>query len=267
MEKIQYYTDPLNDDFAGNNIKRREVDRSFKLVHSSIIWRIWAFLMYYVIAIPIIFTISKLYLGLKIVGKENLKSVKNSGYFLFGNHTRALDAFVPSMTAYPKKAYIIANADAVSLKGLGWLVMMLGCMPIPTQTTAIPNLMDAIDHRYKENACITIYPEAHIWPFYTGIRPFKATSFRYPVKLGAPSLPITTTYRKRRGLFRLCRRPGMTIHIGKAVYPDTSLPAKAAQKKLRDQIYEAMCRTANVPGNVEYIKYIQGTPDVESGDN
>ncbi len=69
-------------------------------------------------------------------------------------------------------------------------------------------------------ACIGIFPEAHIWPFYTGVRPFVGTSFRYPVKLHAPVVAMAVTYRKRRGLFCWVKRPpGMTVTFSAPMYP------------------------------------------------
>jgi hypothetical protein len=45
---------------------------------------------------------------------------------------------------------------------------------------------------------IMIFPEAHIWPYSTHIRPFGDESFVYPAELGAPVLAIATTYRPRK---------------------------------------------------------------------
>ena len=66
---------------------------------------------------------------------------------------------------------------------------------------------------------LAIFPEAHIWPFYTGIRPFSATSFRYPEKLNAPVVAMVTTYRKAARSVSLFRRPGMTVTLSEPFYP------------------------------------------------
>ena len=192
-ERVIYYSDPLTDDFATMNIRTREVGPEYPFVRSGLLWKLFAFLLYYFIAVPLVFLISKLYLGLRFENREVLRQLSGTGYFLYGNHTRALDAFLPAMTAFPKKAYVVSNPDAVSLPGLGWLVMMLGVIPIPTRFSGMRKFIDAVSRRCREGNCVAIFPEAHIWPFYTGIRPFSDTSFRYPVKENLPVVAMVTT--------------------------------------------------------------------------
>ncbi len=259
--KTVYYRDPLGDDFAGMDIQTETLPADFPFARSSLPWRILSWLVYYCIAIPLVFLCSKLYLGLKIKNRRALKPLRRSGYFLYGNHTRALDAFTPAMAAFPKAAFVTCSPDAVSIPGLRRLVQMLGGLPIPRDLAPMRGFLRAVEQRFSEKRCIAIFPEAHIWPFYTGIRPFPDASFRYPVNLDAPVVAMVTTYRRRRGLFFWCRRPGMTVELSEAFYPDKNLPRRQAQKKLRDQVYSFMCSRAAAPGNVEYIRYIQLSED------
>lgn len=254
-KKTVYYKDPINDDFAQLQIHTKPVEKGFPFVHRSKLWALGAFLVYYFIAIPIVWLICKVYLGLKFENHKAVRAVGHSGYFLYGNHTRSLDAFLPAVAAFPKRAYVVANPDAVSIPGLRTLVQMIGCLPIPSNLSAMPEFLDAVNQRYQQRACIGIYPEAHIWPFYTGVRPIKCTSFRYPVKWNAPVVAMATTYRKRRGLFRWMKRPGMTVTFSQPMYPDQRLTPKAAQEELRDRVYEFMREVTSREGNVEYIRY------------
>ncbi len=250
-----YYSDPLHDDFAGNHIRTQVVDQSFPFLHPSRLWALASFMIYYWIAIPVVFLICKLYLGLKFENHRQLHRLGSSGYFLYGNHTQYLDAFLPAMAAFPKRSYVIANPDAVSIPGLRNLVQLIGCIPVPSELSGLPAFLEAVGRRFHQGACIGIYPEAHIWPYYTGVRPFSGTSFRYPVKWNAPVVAMAVTYRKRRGLFRWVKRPGMTVTFSPPIYPDLTLHPKAAQEELRRQVYHFMCRVTARPGNVEYIHY------------
>lgn len=256
-EKTIYYSDPLNDDFADNNINTTVVDKSFPFYSENIFYNIVAWILYYIIAIPIVFLISKIYLGLKIKNRRVLRKIRKDGYFLFCNHTRELDAFLPSMATWPKKSHLIAGPDAVSIPFLRHIVLMLGAIPIPTTRQAMPLFFDTIKKRAKQKRAIMIFPEAHIWPFYTGIRPFRDTSFRYPVDLELASVAMVTTYRRRRGLMAWCKKPAMTVTLSEPFYADKALPRKQAQKKLRDQVYEFMKTTSENSENVIYYEYIQ----------
>ncbi|MCI8619272.1 MAG: 1-acyl-sn-glycerol-3-phosphate acyltransferase [Oscillospiraceae bacterium] len=253
--KVIYYSDPLHDDFAQNTIQTCKVDETFPFAPQSFLWRIASNLVYYGVAIPIVFLICKLYLGVRFENHKALSKLRKSGYFLYGNHTRALDAFLPAVSAWPKRAYIVANPDAVSIPGLKTLVRLIGCLPIPTEAKALPLFLDAITTRCQEKSCIGIYPEAHIWPFYTGVRPFPTTSFRYPVKENVPAVAMAVTYRKRKGLFFWAKRPGMTLTFSQPFYPDQTVSLRQARQALRDQVYNFMCDTAARPDNVVYIRY------------
>ena len=254
-KRVVYYADALRDDFAHTNIKTKRVGGDFPYHPTSRLWNCAAFLLYYLVALPIVFLISKLYLGLRFENRRALRQLRGRGYYLYGNHTRNLDAFVPSLAAFPQKAYIIANPDAVSLPLLQNVVQMLGAIPIPTELGGMRAFMQTVYARRAENNCVAIYPEAHVWPFYTGIRPFADTSFRYPVQDGAPVVAMVTTYRKRTGLFRLCKRPGMTITFSEPMGANPGLSPKKAQAELRDRVYGFMVRVSAEKENVAYIRY------------
>ena len=105
----------------------------------------------------------------------------------------------------------------------------------------------------QRKCSITIYPEAHIWPYYTKIRPFKDVSFKYPVQLNAPAYCFTNTYQsygKNNDKIKI------VTYIDGPFYPNKELPPKQSQKELRDRIYNCMVeRSKN--SNIEHIKYIK----------
>ena len=84
---------------------------------------------------------------------------------------------------------------------------------------------------------MTIYPEAHIWPYYTKIRPFEAVSFKYPVALDVPVYALTNTYHQRK---KGSDRVNIITYIDGPFYPDKSLKPKERQQVLRNQVYECM---------------------------
>lgn len=263
-KKTVYYSDPLNDDFADNGIRTTKVGNSFRYLRRSYVWNGCARFLYYVIAIPIVFVISKCYLGVRFENRRVLRKIKKQGYFLYANHTRGLDAFIPALAAYPRRAFLISNPDAVSIPFLRNIVLMLGAVPVPTETHALKKFHEALYTHYERHRAIAIYPEAHIWPFYTGIRPFPDTSFSYPVKVGAPAIAMVTTYRVRRGLFSFCKKPGMTITLSEPFYPDASLSPRKAREKLRNEVHDFMVKTVNERENAEYIRYVYRPADTDS---
>lgn len=253
--RVILYSDPLQDDFSGVKVQARDIGPDYTFVHHNFLWRAAAFLLYYLIAVPAVFLISKVYLGLKFENRAVLKQLRDTGFFLYGNHTRALDAFLPALTAFPKRAYVVANPDAVSVPCLGSVAAMLGVLPIPTKFSGMRGFLAAIKQRFSQGNIVAVFPEAHIWPFYTGIRPFPDTSFRYPAQLHAPVVAMVTTYRKRRGLFHFCRRPGMTVTFSAPIFPASDRSPREAQRELREQVYDFMQTVSSRKENIEYISY------------
>ena len=103
----------------------------------------------------------------------------------------------------------------------------------------------------KKKKVVAIYPEAHVWPYYTKIRNFVSTSFKYPVKLNSPVYSFTTTYLERKN-----RKPKIVIYVDGPFYPNKDLKLRQAQEELRDRVYECMVNRSKA-SNVEYIKYMK----------
>lgn len=230
------------------------MDASFPFVRNGAVWKAASFLLYYIIALPLVSLIIRAVNRTKIVNKKSLKHIKG-GFFLYGNHTHWSDAFLPHVMASPKRTYVIAGPDAVSIKGLKNIVLMLGAIPVPTQPRALEPFAGAVKQRLGEGACVAIYPEAHIWPYYTGIRPFPPTSFAYPAELGVPVVAMVTRYRERKGRGNKIKRPARTVILSDPIYPKLGLTVRQSQLDLHRRVAEFMYECAALPGNFEYVEY------------
>ena len=232
-----YYSDPLKDDFAGTNITKKKLPQDYEYLPKSKLRGAGAWLLHHLIATPVCFLFLKISCGQKIVGRKKLRPYRKGGYFLYGNHTRtAGDAFTPSMAAFPKKPYVIVDADAVSIPFLKRAVEDLGGMPVPDSPALSKKFFEAVETRAQRGNVIAIYPEAHIWPLYTGIRPFPAVSFAYPVDAGKPAFAFTATYRKRKPFGGV----KATVYIDGPFFPDEELPKREQKRDLKDRIFAAM---------------------------
>ena len=257
-KKVYYYSDELNDDFAEKSIEPIKIDENYKYVHKNIFWKIGSFIVYRLIALPIAFVYSKCVHKLKVVGKEKLKEAKGSGYFTYQNHTQViLDTLMPTLINFPRKAHIVAHPDNVSIPILGGFNKMMGGFPIPSDIKTTKNFLSAMEYFLSKKNVIAVYPEAHVWPYYTKIRSFVNTSFKYPVKYNVPAYAYTTTYKDRPG-----KKPQIVVYIDGPFYADDNLSTKKAEQDLRDKVYNAMANRAK-NSNVEYCKYIKIEDDKE----
>ena len=292
--KINYYNDELNDDFAEDKDKINpiKIDENYKYIHKNLLWNITAIILYRIIFSIPVYIHTKIKYKFEIVNKEALKKEKKNGYFIYGNHTNEfIDPFFPTFITFPKRVYVIANADNVSIPGLKTAIRMLGALPVPDNIKASKNFFKAIKYYINKNRVIAIYPEAHVWPFYTKIRNYKSVSFKYPIELDKPVYSFTTTYQqfennKRKkdntgkkdnkydtiktnnmndevikneiGPKEALKRDKIKIvtYVDGPFYPDKTLNKKEAQEKLRNEVYEAM-NNRSKNNNIEIIKYVK----------
>lgn len=248
-----YYNDSLSQDFVSQGKNIKNIDENYKYEHKNIFWKIGKFIVYRLFVTPIAFFYCKFNLRLKVVNKKLLKQCKKTGYFVYGNHTHQFsDPFSPNIICFPKQVDMIVHPYNVSIKFLGKLTPYLGALPVPNNLKASRNFLKAINTNINKKHCIIIYPEAHIWPYFTKIRPFVSTSFRYPVQFNTASFCFTTTYQKRKH----SKKPKITIFIDGPFYPNKDLNPKEQQEDLKNKIYNIMCeRSKN--SNYEYIKYVK----------
>lgn len=142
-EQVVYYDDPLRDDFADNHISTQTVGAEFDYVPQGILYNTFGTLLYYLIAIPVVWLLAKICLGLRMKNRKALRKVRGGPFYLYGNHTQNLDAVIPAIAAFPQRAYVIAHRDAVSIPGLRTIVQMLGlfrCHPACPAWSPLPRL-------------------------------------------------------------------------------------------------------------------------------
>lgn len=252
-EKIIVYDDESNNEFSGVSRQTISVNKKFTYIHKSLIWNILAFIVYRLIMMPVAFLYCKIKFSHRIVNKKVLKQCRKKGYFIYANHTMmGGDAFIPNLVNFPKKTYVVVHPDNLSVFGLKNFLQMNGAIPTPTDFHAKPNFLAALEKRSCQHNAVMIYPEAHIWPYYTGIRPFHAGAFEYPVKFRDPVYCFTNTFSaKRHG-----KTPKVTTYIDGPFYPDISLDEREAQEKLSSQVFEAM-RKRSENNTYEAIKYVK----------
>ena len=215
-DRIIYYSDELNDEFAGDDIVAKKIDGNYRYIRKGILSRIGHIFWYRILATPLAFCYLKIYFHHKIVNKKVLKEAKGKPYLL------------------------------------GRITPSLGALPLPDDIDATKNFMRAIEQKVKEDKCIMIYPEAHIWPYYTDIRPFRNMSFRYPVKSKAMAFCLTNTYQKRR----FSKRPKLVTYIDGPFYADADKNDREKKQQLRDMIYAKM-KERSKNSNVKMIKYVK----------
>ena len=251
--KTIYYSDELNDDFAYLGIKKKPLGDDFEYIHKNILWNTCSFVIYRMIAQPLVFVFVKVAHRQRFKNRKVLKTARKTGAFIYANHTNMLlDAFVPNIVKLRKRGYILVGPDTTSIPGLKNIVEMVGAIPLGQTLSENKEMLECINHRIAKNkGFITIYPEAHIWPYYTGIRDFKAGSFSYPCYTDTPVFAMTNCYQKKL----IGKHPKVVTFVDGPFYPDKNLPMKERKEKLRKQCYDTMVKRAKENSTYSYIVY------------
>lgn len=251
--KVIYYTDELHDEFSTFTTEPPRIDGSYDYERNSPAKKLLSFFYYRIVMYPMVVLYGRIVFRQKIIGREKLKPYKKQGIFLYGNHTQPLgDALLQTRLTFPRRTYIIVHPNNLKVPFFGRMVPYLGGLPIPDDKDAYKHFLSAINEKVTSGNPLVIYPEAHIWPYYTGIRPFVDTSFIYPVNLNSPVFCFVNTYKKTR--FR--KRPKMVTYIDGPFFPEKEGSAKANRKQLRDKVYSKMCELAE-KSDVSVIRYIK----------
>lgn len=249
-KKTFYYKDELNDDFAPTRdlLSGYTTPSDFQYLPANYAYRVLSSALYRC-ATPIASLWCRLYHGVVIHNRRAVFSVP-SGFFLYGNHTQSVcDAFLPTLISFPRRSRIVTSPNSVATGLLRTLVPMLGGLPLPSDIRGARRFLNAMQTCVEHGESVTIYPEAHVWPYYNKIRPFPADSFSYPARMKVPVIAFVVTY--RRPPLLQDARPLISVTLSDPILPKNYTNAR----ELRDRVYSFMQTTAEEKKSVARYDY------------
>ena len=254
--RVCYYHDELRDDFNELGLSRPAVPEGYKYKRTNPINNFFSAILYHGIAKPIIGLYCVCH-GIRIKGRENLKLLNGGGAFIYSNHVAISDVFKfqAQVFFFGRRVNILGYSDSLSMPIVRHLTRALGYLPLPLKGD-IKNMValgEAMEYYYQKRQYVLIYPEAHIWPYYTHVRPFRDGSFSYPAKCNAPVLPVVTTWRKSK----LSKKPKQTVYILEPIFPKEELSMNENKAYLHSECLKAMQTKAEEIPQYEYIQYIK----------
>lgn len=193
---------------------------------------------------PLIFLVVKIRHGVIIHGRKNIRKNKEllkNGAITICNHVFMWDYLCVLMAIRPRLQYLLAWKT--NLEGPnGPLIRWVGGIPIPTgNIKAMAKFKNAVDEVLENGKWLHVFPEGSMWFYYPDIRPLKPAVFRFAVEHNKPVLPLTISFRPRKGIFKIfSKNPFADVHIGEPMLPDTSLSKKEATDKMHKEAYHIM---------------------------
>ncbi len=205
----------------------------------------------------IVFPLTRLTHGLRIEGRKNLKKHRaalKKGAITISNHVFMWDYLCVQKAIRPHISYFPAWKKNFE-SGFQPFMRILGGMPIPEgDIHAMMKFKKDMDQVVKTGKWLHVFPEGSLWYFYPDVRPFKLAAFQYAVKYEKPLIPISMSFRPRRGIQRLFGKgPCVDLHVGEPLYAEPSLPPRAAAEDLRARAYRVMQEMNGIrPGDPTY---------------
>lgn len=200
--------------------------------------------IYWLLLTLIVFPVMRISHGLRIYGKKNLKKHKKAlkkGAITVSNHVFYWDYLAVLKAIRPRLAYFPAWKDNLE-GGCGKLIRLSGGIPVPTDNfRAMMRFNGAMEEVLKSGKYLHFFPEGSMWLFYPDIRPFKRAVFDYAVKFQKPIIPISMSFRPRRGIMKLfSKKPFVDLHIAEPIFPSADLPPREEAERLRRDTYHIM---------------------------
>ena len=244
-EIIKGEIDELNniEDTVNDNWRKLEfnIDQNYEYVPKSKVFQKCSDLLYYGVAIPILYVLTKIVYDLKIEGKENILKL-DCGAISVSNHVLTLDCAMVGLALESKRIYYTTIESNFKIPIVRKLIKLLRAIPIPSSIKNKPFFVKALDEILKNGDIVHFYPESSLHYYDNKIRRFKSGAFHFAVKNDVPILPMVFTFRRPNGLRRVFKnKSDVTLTILEPINPKGDFEnIREEIDRLKEEVFEKM---------------------------
>jgi len=192
------------------------IDKNYKYIRKNPFYNLGAGILR-VLALLLLPFWTKPYTHYKIKGKENIKGLKKKGVIIVSNHVHSTDSpiIATRIFGWGRKVRIVTLSENIDIPIAGDLIKALGVLPLGDTLGGMKKFKQTIDKLLAQNKPVLFFPEAALWPYYRGIRPFHKGAFVFAVNDDVPILPIISTFITRKN-----GKQKMIVNILPPIYPE-----------------------------------------------
>lgn len=217
-----------------------KIDENYKYVPKSKIFNFFSNLLYYGVAVPVLFILTKIVYDLKIEGKENIQKIEG-GAISVSNHVLILDCAMIGLALDEKRVYYTTREESFKIPFVRRLIKLLRAIPIPHEMKNKPHFKKALNEILKNNGFVHFYPEAALWPYYNEIRNFKTGAFYFAVENNVSILPMVFTFRRPNAIRRIFKKKSdVTLTILEPIKPKVQNDKRYEIEELKQKVHKAM---------------------------
>ncbi len=235
----QMFKQSIEDDKRRVVSKQKAQKRYRKQFAQSWLKKAFSFIVYYGIALPVLFVYLRILCGVKIKNKKNIKDVKG-GAIMVSNHVHTLDSVMGAMTLFPKKPIFTSIKSNFKLPVAGRLVNILGSMPVPETPSEMKVFFYELSKQVRKGKVVHFFPEGELIQGDTKLRDFKRGAFMLAEETKSPILPIGISFHEKGSVFPLFGKDRVIINVGKPIYPDVFKLKRESIEHLSDESFDVM---------------------------
>lgn len=232
------------------------VDENYPYIDNSKSFRFKRFWVRFLLNV-IVFPVAKIWYGLKVKGKKNLKNHKDiikNGVISVSNHIAFWDYIFLMRTINHIRPNVLVWAPNINGPS-GGVMKLVGGIPIPENNLkATMKYYSAIDKLVNvDHGWLHIYPEGSMWEYYAPIRPFKRGSSFFAIQFNKPIIPIAYSYRKPSWFRKkiLKQIATITINVGDPIFPNNNIIDKNERElDLTSRVHKKVCELAGIENNI-----------------
>jgi len=198
-----------------------------------------SFLFYFVVAVPFLWIILTLIMGVRIKNRKHLQKLK-TGAVLVSNHVHPLDAAMCGVACSPKKPVFTGIRANFKLPIAGFLVNILGTVPVPETMDETKVFLYELAKQARKGRFIHFFPEGELIKFDTELRPFKKGAFQIAAEASVPVVPIGISFHPRKSFYPFFTSKKIVLTIGEPIYPDMFKLKKDAIQALSEEAFRSM---------------------------
>ena len=198
---------------------------------------------YYLIAVPILYVVNKVFFNYKLIGKENIRKVPGAKITI-SNHVHTIDCSMNGIVNLPQYCHFITLQSNMEIPFIGKLVKLLRGIGIPRKINEKEKFYRKISDLLKNGETIHVYPEGKLRPYATDLLKFKKGAFILAVENNVPIVPSVIMQRERYGIYKILKKkPLFTQVVLEPIYPDLNIDNKGERvKKMLNEAYEKMSK-------------------------
>ncbi len=209
------------------------------------LYRLLSNAFYYVIAIPLLFLLTRVIMGGRVEGENRLPRV--GGALTVCNHVHPLDSALIATAFFPRRLVFTSAPVNLENRLYGGLVRLLGGVEVPPTAGGLPLFFSEMEILLAKGRIVHFFPEGDLKPYDTSLRDFKRGAFHLAAQARVPVVPLSIRFTPPTGIGRLFRRkPTMVLVIGEPIVPtmtdprsDRGIRMELARRTMHDLITRA----------------------------